>query len=360
MTYANLRVLGPSVTAIPEKIGDPIHLKEPGSGFIVIALSEPLFAILQHGEINSLSVGDILILQDSEDCCLLTEAGSTEITKKAEGILPPKSLDEPTSIKDLSPDLLRRLLSPGSRNADCVKIGDVPAVTDRSGIVATVLSVEVCEILKGGIGEFFPDSLHLKIDESSRNHITSIAEQLTRFTDSTAEIDAARLSRLTELVLIEAIDLFLKEHPLREQYLKGASDLRIRNVLKAVHADPQHAWTVTELASVANMSRSLFAERFRNSMNETPLNYVRQCRIQKAKVLLAESTVPLVQVAQECGYSSQSAFIKAFLKLTGSSPKEWRIRYKSIQTPPRSDKTIRQSRSSLNRRPQNTARLRHP
>jgi len=65
MSYVNLRVLGPTVAAISEKTDYPIRLMEAGSGFIVIALSEPLFAILQHGEVNSLAVGDILILQES-------------------------------------------------------------------------------------------------------------------------------------------------------------------------------------------------------------------------------------------------------------------------------------------------------
>jgi len=341
MSYVNLRVLGPSVEAIPEKTNYPVRLTKAGHGFIAIALSEPIYAILQHGEVKSLRVGDILILQESVDCCLLTEAASAELTKKAEGILPPKSLDKPKSVKDLPVDVLKRLLSPGIQTTENQEIEDLPLPAQEQATAATVICVQVCEILKGGIGEFFPKWLQLNIDESSKKHITAIAEQLTRLADSDSEIDRARIARLTELVLIEAIDLFLKDHPLREQYLKGASDLRIRNVLKAVHADPQFAWTVTELASVANMSRSLFAERFRNSMNETPLNYVRQCRIQKAKVLLAESNVPLVQVAQECGYSSQSAFIKAFLKLTGDSPKEWRTRYESGNTASRSGALVK-------------------
>ena len=360
MSYANLRVLGPDVTAIYDKNDYPVRLSRDGSGFIVIALSEPLYAILQHGEVKSLGIGDLLILQESVDCCLLTKAASDELTKKADAILPPKGSDKPKSVKDLPSDSLRRFLSPSSRNNDYKDFEDLPAVPPEQFQAATIICVEVCEILKGGIGEFFPQSLHLEIDDSSRKHITAIAEQLARFTDTGSEMDAARVSRLTELVLIEAIDLFLSDHPLREQYLKGASDLRIRNVLKAVHAEPQYAWTVTELASVANMSRSLFAERFRNSMNETPLNYVRQCRIQKAKVLLAESSVPLVQVAQECGYSSQSAFIKAFLKLTGDSPKEWRTRYKPTQTTAHSDKKVQRRHSELSRQTSNPGLPRHP
>jgi len=284
MSYVNLRVLGPTVAAISEKTDYPIRLMEAGSGFVIIALSDPIFAVLQHGEVKSLAVGDILILQESVDCFLLTVAASDELTKTAKAILPPKSLDNAKSVKDLPTDSVWRLLSPGSRNSNCAEFKNLSTASQEQAVSATVIGVQVCEILKGGIEEFFPESLHLEITESSRKHITSIAEQLTRFAASNSDIDCARVSRLTELVLIEAVDLFLENHPLRDQYLRGASDQRIRNVLNAVHADPQYAWTVTELASVANMSRSLFAERFRNSMNETPLNYVRQCRIQKAKV----------------------------------------------------------------------------
>jgi AraC-like DNA-binding protein len=72
------------------------------------------------------------------------------------------------------------------------------------------------------------------------------------------------------------------------------------------------------------MSRSAFALRFKELLGQTPLEYVTDWRMQKALQLLKEEDKKLVEVAQSVGYESDAAFSKAFKRIVGLTPGEYR------------------------------------
>ena len=72
------------------------------------------------------------------------------------------------------------------------------------------------------------------------------------------------------------------------------------------------------------MSRSAFAARFKELLCQTPLEYVTEWRMQKAVSLLKQDDKKLVEVAQSVGYESDAAFSKAFKRLVGVTPGEYR------------------------------------
>lgn len=73
------------------------------------------------------------------------------------------------------------------------------------------------------------------------------------------------------------------------------------------------------------MSRSRFAERFRELVGSGPMAYIVDWRLQRALNLLAESNVPIKTVANRVGYRSAAAFTRAFSERFGCSPKERRM-----------------------------------
>ncbi len=210
----------------------------------------------------------------------------------------------------------------------------VDQLTGTAGAVieqlqAVILKVQLCEIVKGGVGDFLPDCLLLTPPDSRRSYIISIGEQLAKIANHSEDINKAKVVRFTELLLIEALDLFLNQDSTTSRLMAGSKNPRIGEAIRAVHDNPEQNWTVSRLAAIANMSRSLFAIQFKEACGETPLRYVRQCRIHRAKLLLTESVAPLEQIADQCGYASQSAFIKAFSEAIGYSPGRWRNLQKS-------------------------------
>jgi AraC-like DNA-binding protein len=81
---------------------------------------------------------------------------------------------------------------------------------------------------------------------------------------------------------------------------------------------------VRALATQAGMSRSAFALRFKELMGQAPLEYLTQWRMRKAGRLLREDSRKLLEVATAVGYDSGGAFHKAFKRVLGVTPGEYR------------------------------------
>ena len=103
-------------------------------------------------------------------------------------------------------------------------------------------------------------------------------------------------------------------------------DASVRRTLTLMHQNAAHPWTLEELAQQAGLSRTALAERFRESMGDTPLNHLRTLRMQRAMKLLADSDRHLEAVASEVGYQDAFSFSKVFKRTVGVSPKAFRQR----------------------------------
>jgi AraC-like DNA-binding protein len=72
------------------------------------------------------------------------------------------------------------------------------------------------------------------------------------------------------------------------------------------------------------MSRSAFAARFTQLVEEPPLTYVTRWRMQKASRLLETSHAAVAEVAKRVGYDAEAAFSKAFKRWIGAAPGAYR------------------------------------
>lgn len=106
----------------------------------------------------------------------------------------------------------------------------------------------------------------------------------------------------------------------------AVADPPVRQVVALMHEDCAHPWTLEELAGRVGLSRTVLAERFRDTMGDTPLAYLRTVRMQKAMRLLAETERTLEQVAQQVGYQDAFSFSKVFKRSVGMAPREFRRR----------------------------------
>ena len=108
------------------------------------------------------------------------------------------------------------------------------------------------------------------------------------------------------------------------------SDARIGAVLDAIHAEPGQRWTLVLMAGLANLSRSAFAARFTELLGVSPLVYLTRWRMQRAAVWLGEEGATITEVAQRCGYETESSFSKAYRKTLGRSPGSDRKRFQAL------------------------------
>ena len=98
----------------------------------------------------------------------------------------------------------------------------------------------------------------------------------------------------------------------------------LRRTLDYIDASLAKSLGIEELAKIAGLNPVYFARSFRHGMGVSPHQYVLERRIEKAKTLLATSDVPLVDVALQTGFSSQSHFSTTFMRVVGVTPKSFR------------------------------------
>ncbi len=131
--------------------------------------------------------------------------------------------------------------------------------------------------------------------------------------------------RLSELIFVEVIRLCLESLPAHETgWLSGLKDHSIGKVLTLLHEAPARPWTLKLLAQEAGMSRSALAARFAHLIGLAPMHYLTHWRMQIAARLLTDSSMKVAAVGREVGYESEAAFSRAFKKVVGASPANWR------------------------------------
>jgi AraC family transcriptional activator of mtrCDE len=101
-------------------------------------------------------------------------------------------------------------------------------------------------------------------------------------------------------------------------------DARLMRAIAAAAAAPLETWTVERMAHIAGMSRAAFAKRFHELTGDTPLHMLANIRMRMAAEALIRGSGPLEAAAAVAGYGSAAAFIRAFRKVYGLTPAQWR------------------------------------
>ena len=133
------------------------------------------------------------------------------------------------------------------------------------------------------------------------------------------------VNRLFEVVVIQLLR-WLLDHPheagVHPGLVNGMSDARLARALVAMHDAPGDAWNLERMAEQAGMSRTAFANTFRNLVGQTPADYLTGWRVALAQSGLRERRSIKV-LAEELGYANPSALSRAFTGKVGVSPREW-------------------------------------
>jgi AraC-like DNA-binding protein len=135
------------------------------------------------------------------------------------------------------------------------------------------------------------------------------------------------LPRLTELMFVEILRKHMQSLSADEVgWFAAFNDPVTGAALKCVHAMPFKDWSVESLAREIGASRTVLAERFKHFLDQPPMQYLAQWRLQLAAQSLKSSDLPLKTVAEQSGYESEAAFSRAFKRYFGLPPGDWRRR----------------------------------
>jgi AraC-like DNA-binding protein len=95
-------------------------------------------------------------------------------------------------------------------------------------------------------------------------------------------------------------------------------------VLSLIKSSAQPSVNVSQAAAAFGVSRATLFRAFKNAGLRSPVEEIQAARIEKAKQLLASSTLKLSAVADICGFQDTKYFINSFKRITGKSPGAWR------------------------------------
>jgi AraC-like DNA-binding protein len=95
--------------------------------------------------------------------------------------------------------------------------------------------------------------------------------------------------------------------------------------------------TVDDLAAAVHLSPAHFAELFRTEIGETPGRYRTRLLMERARLLLTGTDVPITRIATDLGYSSSQHFATAFRRETGTTPSRFRRKVTGRTSPDHAD-----------------------
>lgn len=95
-------------------------------------------------------------------------------------------------------------------------------------------------------------------------------------------------------------------------------------VIKYIMQNYQSKISVDFLAKLSNLSKYHFIRSFKQQNNETPYEFITRYRVNKAKQLLGSTTYSVEKIATQVGFNDVNTFIRAFSKLMGVTPHQYR------------------------------------
>lgn len=121
--------------------------------------------------------------------------------------------------------------------------------------------------------------------------------------------------------LLVSHDAVANPEPCERIYL---SPPKLKRVIEFIEANLHEGIGLDDLAQAAGLSANHFLRVFKLATGETPYHFLRARRLERARQLLADNTLPLAELALECGFANQAHFTAAFSRELGISPGRYR------------------------------------
>jgi len=148
---------------------------------------------------------------------------------------------------------------------------------------------------------------HEQMDEVLRRIVGKMKDQNKRTRDTKLEI--------------QGISTFAEED---EGPYSPEVKASIWKSLEIIHQEFQNELLLPDIAKRVNMSRSYFSRCFRDIAGKTLNDYIREVRVNHAKVMLRQTRKTIGWIASQAGYPNEKYFSKVFRELTGMLPGEFR------------------------------------
>ena len=104
------------------------------------------------------------------------------------------------------------------------------------------------------------------------------------------------------------------------QYLMGASQPRLVDAVTLMEANIEEPLSLDEVAEYVGISRRQLERLFNRYLHCAPSRYYLELRLSRARLLLLQTSIPVIDVAISCGFSTAPHFSKCYSDLYGKPP----------------------------------------
>ena len=285
---ANVRAHAPWGLELPPSAGASFHALTSGTAWLRLDAAEPL----------QLQPGDLLLFP--------TGIGH-RLSSNADGACQP-----------FDRRMKEELMTP----AGDLTLGQPPGAATTFVCAGYDYDLDVAEPLL----RLLPPVIHVPANPDRGRDTAAIVQLLAAEVGARSPGARSAIARLIDLLLIVAIRRWSETtlDSSEASWLRALHDPLLANVLAAIHARPDEAWTLELLARDAHVSRATLARRFADAVGEPPLAYLARWRMHLAAQRLKFTDEPVATIAREVGYRSEYAFSRAFSRHRGHPPGRYR------------------------------------
>lgn len=128
-------------------------------------------------------------------------------------------------------------------------------------------------------------------------------------------------------------DMFIYDRVRNEQdqqrvplkHVLGSTQPKLLEIVALMESNLEELLTLDELASYANLSRRQLERLFQKYLSCSPSRYYLKLRLVRARQLLKQSSLSIIEVASACGFASTPHFSKCYREYFGLPPREERL-----------------------------------
>ena len=151
-------------------------------------------------------------------------------------------------------------------------------------------------------------------------------------TQSGIQLLEALQSKMGSQVMFESFarvfltKLILKYGLQTEEYnfSKSFTARHYKQVLEYIAANYGKNILLEDMAIQANLSASHFSRLFKQTIGQSPYQFLMSYRIEQAKKMLDNPNLLMIDIAMNCGFADQAHFSRVFKKIAGITPKKYR------------------------------------
>ncbi|RWP36735.1 MAG: GlxA family transcriptional regulator [Mesorhizobium sp.] len=144
------------------------------------------------------------------------------------------------------------------------------------------------------------------------------------------DFDDNLVNRVCEQVLTDRVRSPTDRQRLPLRARLGVQNSKVLTIIELMEANLSEPLSLIEIADYVDLSRRQIERLFRTEMGRSPARYYLEIRLDRARHLLIQSSLPVVEVAVACGFVSASHFSKCYRELYARSPQQERVDRKQL------------------------------